>query len=114
MPQVRVHLSFNGDNATVYYLPGTTGWSSTFGGHTALLWNPQAQTADGGFGVQTNGFGFNITGTTNIPLVVESSTNVAGGIWVPLQTNTLTSGSFYFSDPQWTNYPSRYYRFRAP
>jgi len=31
---------FNGDNnATVYYLPGTTGWGTTFGGLPAVLWN---------------------------------------------------------------------------
>jgi hypothetical protein len=40
------------------------------------LWgggNPQIQTADGGFGVRSNQFGFNITGNTNIPVVVESA-----------------------------------------
>ena len=26
----------------------------------------------------------------------------------------LTNGSVYFSDPQWTNYPSRFYRLRSP
>jgi hypothetical protein len=31
-----------------------------------------------------------------------------------LQTNTLAGGSFYFSDPEWTNYPSRFYRVRSP
>jgi hypothetical protein len=25
-------------NATVYYLPGTTGWGSTFGGRPTALW----------------------------------------------------------------------------
>jgi Flp pilus assembly protein protease CpaA len=31
---------FEGDsNATVYYLPGTTGWGATFGGIPALPWN---------------------------------------------------------------------------
>jgi hypothetical protein len=101
-------------NATVYYLPGTTGWGPTFGGRPAVLWNPQAQTNDGGFGVRQNGFGFNITGTTNIPMVVEASSKVAAGIWVPLQSCTLTNGLLYFSDPQWTNYPSRLYRIRSP
>ena len=32
----------------------------------------------------------------------------------PLQTNTLSSDSLYFSDPQWTNYPARFYRLRSP
>jgi hypothetical protein len=30
--------------------------------------------------------------------------------WCPVQTNTLTEGSAYFTDPQWTNYPARFYR----
>jgi len=33
---------------------------------------------------------------------------------LPLATNTFTGGSSYFSDPQWTNYPARFYRLRAP
>jgi len=27
---------------------------------------------------------------------------------------TLTNGSFYFSDPQWANYSGRFYRIRSP
>jgi len=97
----------------VYYLPGTTGWSTTFGGVPALLWNPQAQLTHGTFGVSTNGFGFNITGTTNISFVVDAAAGL-GGPWVSLQSISLTNGSYYFSDPQWTNYPKRFYRFRSP
>ena len=54
------------------------------------------------------------TATTNIPIVVESSTNLANAIWVPLQSLNLTNGSFYFSDPNWSNYPARVYRIRSP
>ena len=32
-------------------------------------------------------------------VVVEASTNLANPTWTPLATNTLTSGSAYFSDP---------------
>ncbi len=103
-----------GDPATVYYLPRTTGWSSTFAGYPAVLWNPQAQTHDGSFGVRTNRFGFNIVGTAGIPFVVEASTNLAGAPWTVLQSCTLTNGLIYFSDSQWTNYCSRFYRFRSP
>jgi len=45
---------------------------------------------------------------------VEASTNLANPTWIPLATNTLTAGSAYFSDPQWTDYPSRLYRLRWP
>ena len=99
---------------TAYYLPGTTGWG-TFAaatGLTPVLWDPQAQTADGAFGVRTNRFGFNLTGSTNYMVVVEASTNLV--TWVPVSTNSLAAGTSYFSDPQWTNYPGRCYRLRSP
>ncbi|MSU36263.1 MAG: hypothetical protein EXS36_14440 [Pedosphaera sp.] len=49
----------NANNATVYYLAGTTGWGSTLGivmftGRPVVLWNPQVQTSDATFGVQAN------------------------------------------------------------
>jgi hypothetical protein len=97
-------------NATVYYLPGTTGWGATFAGRPAVLWNPLMQSS----GVGPAGFGFNITGTTNIPIVVEATTNLANATWVQLQSLNLTNGAFYFSDPSWTNYPARSYRIRSP
>ena len=54
------------------------------------------------------------TGTANLVVVVVASTNLASPAWVPLATNTLTGGTSYFSDPQWTNYPRRFYRFSSP
>jgi hypothetical protein len=63
---------------------------------------------------RTNRFGFTITGTTNIPIVVEASTNPASPGWTALQNCTLTNGSVYFSDPEWTNHTARFYRIRSP
>jgi len=106
---------FLGDNnATVYYLPGTTNWGTTFDGRPAVLWLPQAQTGDGNFGVRTNQFGFNINWASGQIVVVEACTDLANPIWTPVSTNTLTGGSFYFSDPDWANYSGRFYRFRSP
>ena len=105
----------NDNNAVVYYLPNMTGWGRSLGGCPTMLWNPQAQTGDGSFGVQNNCFGFNITGTSGIGVLVEACnlpmTNLT---WVPLQTITFTGGLYYFSDPAWTNYPGRCYRLRSP
>jgi hypothetical protein len=100
--------------ATIYYLPNAGGWPPLVEGVSTVLWNPQVQTSDASFGVRTNQFGFTITGTTNIPIVVEACTNLASASWTPLQTCTLTNGSIYFNDPQWTNYPTRFYRIRSP
>jgi hypothetical protein len=107
---------FDGDNATVYYLPGTTGWGTNFGGCPTALWfllDPLILPGPS-FGVQTNGFGFIISWATNIPVVVEACTDLANPLWCPVSTNILTGGSSYFSDPQWTNYPARFYRLRSP
>jgi hypothetical protein len=97
-------------NATAYNLPGTAGWSATFAGRPAVLWNPLMQAS----GVGQAGFGFNITGTADIPLVIEAAANPANTTWIPLQSLNLTNGAFYFSDPNWTKYPARFYRIRSP
>jgi hypothetical protein len=101
---------YDATNAIVYYLPDTTGWGATFDGRPAVLWNPLMQSS----GVGPGGFGFNITGTADIPIVIEAATNLANATWVPLQSLNLTNGAFYFSDPNWTNYPARFYRIRSP
>jgi hypothetical protein len=109
---------FQGDtNATVYYLPGTTGWGATFGSRPTALWllpNPLILTSGPGFGMQSNAFGFIISWATNTSVVVEACTNPANHSWSSLKTNALTSGWSYFSDPQWANYPGRFYRVRSP
>ena len=103
----------------VYYLPGTQGWGTTFANCPTVLWNPQVQPGGTRFGVRTNQFGFNITGSSNLVVVVEACTNFDGAGWTPISTNQLntfvgTNGTSYFSDPQWANYPARFYRFRSP
>jgi hypothetical protein len=113
-PGLGLDVFHNSDGATVYYLPGTTGWGAALAGLPTVLWNPQMQTGNANFGVRTHQFGFSITGTSNLLVVVEASTDLADPTWYPLTTNTLTSGSAYFSDPQWTNYPARFYRLRWP
>jgi hypothetical protein len=95
--------------AKVYYLPGTTGWGATYDGLTTVLLNPIS-----GIGVQNNAFGFTVTGASNQVVVVQATTNLANPDWIPLATNTITAGSFYFSDPQWANYPARFFRLSFP
>jgi hypothetical protein len=119
------------DPVTIYYLPGTVGFSNltviasvTDGRHgeeatnfatiPAVLWTSQVQTSDGSFGVQGNQFGFNINWASGMTVVVEASMSLANPMWSPVSTNTLTSGSAYFSDPEWSKYPTRFYRLRSP
>lgn len=103
--------AFSGDtNAVVYYLPNRTGWGSMFGGVSTLLWNPAACTP----AVQDNQFGFGILGTTNIPVAVETCTNLACSTWVTAQAGILTNGFLQSRDPLWTNHPSCFYRLCFP
>ena len=46
------YVFYGDDKATFYYLPGTTGWTSSFGGCPAVLWNPQVQTNGATFGYE--------------------------------------------------------------
>jgi BspA type Leucine rich repeat region (6 copies) len=106
---------FYGDgNATIYYLPNTSDWELTYQDQPTALWLPQIQAATAIFNVQTNLISFNINWARGRTVVVEACTNVFSLNWQPVQTNTLTTGSAYFSDLQWTNYPSRFYRLCAP
>jgi hypothetical protein len=123
-----MHFHFRGDApqlgisvfqpyvSTIYYLPGTVGWGSTFGDMPAEPWvlpNPLILDFGPSFGVQGGQFGFIISWATNVDVVIEVSTDLQGAQWVPLVTNTLNQGSVYFSDAQWMDYPDRFYRVRS-
>jgi BspA type Leucine rich repeat region (6 copies) len=100
---------------TVYYYAGMSGWSAFYGGlPTVELFGPpqigKNGVNSGNVGVQSGGFGFSITGVANQTVVIEASTNLIN--WQPIWTNILSGTSTNFTDSQWTNYPSRYYRAR--
>ena len=97
-------------NAIAYYLPGTTNWPNMFDDLRTALWKPQMQSP----GVLSNQFGFNINWASGMVIVVEGCTTLSNHIWYPLQTNTLSADSLYFSDSQWTNYTRCFYRLRWP
>ena len=100
--------AFSGDTATVYYLPWKSGWTSTFGGLLTAPWNPPVEPAAPA--MQADGFGFALVGLSNQVVIVEASTNVSGGAWIPVGTNRLTAGPNLFRDDQSANHPKRFYR----
>ena len=102
------------NDVTVYYLPGTTGWGANFAGVPTALWTPQVLTSNSSFGVHTNQFGFDVSWASGMSVAVDACSNLANPTWTPITTNTLTSSSVYFSDPEWAKYPSRFYRLRWP
>jgi hypothetical protein len=73
-----------------------------------VLFAPPLPLLHAQFAFITNNGSITITGYTGNP------TTLSARPWVPLQSASLTNGSFYFSDPQWANYPGRYYRIGSP
>lgn len=106
------NVVFGDDFATVYYYAGTTGWGSTYAGlPTVELAAPTPpQIRNGSAGIQSGNFGFTVTGATNQTFVIEASTNLTN--WQPVWTNTLSGTNTVFTDLQWTNYNTRFYRAR--
>jgi len=105
------------DETTVYYLPGTTGWSASYGGASTAPWTlPYPLILNLNWNIVQSApgkrFCFTISWATNAGVVVEASTNLNGTGWQPLQTNALVQGTNYFGDSDWTNYRSRLYRVR--
>lgn len=105
---------FASSSATVYYVAGASGWGSSYAGRPTMLWNPAVQTLDASFGVGATGFGFAISGNSNLVVVVEATADPANGDWSPVATNALSGSNWYFSDLQWTNYAARFYRLMTP
>jgi hypothetical protein len=98
---------FQNDIVTLYRLPNTSGWESFTQGST-VLWDPKAS----GLGVQGNQFGFTVGIPAGATIIVEACTNLVGGVWCPVGTNT--AGANYFTDPQSASNPKRFYRLRNP
>ncbi len=99
----------------LYYLPVyVSNWPATLAGLPTLCWNPTVQ-RDAAFGFASGRFGFNIAGTPNIPVKIETTTSLVAGIWAPVTNATINAaGSLYISDPSSSNQPSRFYRIVWP
>jgi hypothetical protein len=52
-----------------------------------------------------------LTGGAGSTYIVQATTDLATGIWLPLATNVLdTNGVWQFTDTDATNFPQRFYR----
>ncbi|MCX7722470.1 MAG: leucine-rich repeat domain-containing protein [Verrucomicrobiae bacterium] len=76
------------DGVTVYYLPNKSGWGPTFAERPTRLWNPLFT------GIRPEGpeIRLRISGTPNIPIALEVSTNIACAHWLHQVTTNLAAG----------------------
>lgn len=113
-PQTGQDLFLLNSDPTIYYLPGTGNWGSSFAGQPAEPWVSSALTLTASpANAMTNGFSFTVSGPPDAVVAIETSPSLGAPSWVPVSTNSLVNGSLYFTDPQWTNSPIRFYRARA-
>jgi uncharacterized delta-60 repeat protein len=78
---------------------------------STLTLNPKILSDDGGLGLHTNQFGFNVAGRKDQVVVIEASTNLTH--WLPIQTNLVGSiGMFQFLDSTSGLFQRRFYRAR--
>jgi hypothetical protein len=115
------------DNSTALYLPGTTGWKSTFAGRPTAAWKlphpmilPLAPQP--GLGAAAQEFGFVISWATNAAVVVEAAESPTSSHWVPISKHSLrysscstnkSNGWISFTDPEATRPAARFYRLRS-
>ena len=69
---------------------------------------PLVITTHEAFGFTNGVFGFSVVGPSSSNVVIQASTDLR--TWIPLQTNLLGSGLFYFSDPRSPANVRRFYR----
>jgi len=97
--------------ATVYYMPATTGWGSTFSDRPTMPWDQAAPLIHGttdGLGVREGSFRIPVSGPPSLVVVTDASSDLIH--WTPLATNVLTGSVEFINDVDWTNHPNRFYR----
>jgi hypothetical protein len=98
-------------STAVYYLAGTSGWGSSFGGLPVQPWVPQARES----GFVADHFSATVTGPESVVVIMDASPTVGPPQWQPVATNTLSFTSrTTLLDPRINEADSQFYRFRSP
>lgn len=96
--------------AVVYYFPDTAGWGPTYADHPAVLWNPDFDSITFSNGITT----CMVRGTPDIPVSIDTTTNLLTGVWTRLAVCTITNETISVTDTNAIHCPSRFYRISTP
>lgn len=98
-------------NVTVYRLPGSTGWGALYADRPVVTWDPEfASITSMG---DTNQLSIISSGVDQLPVGVETTTNLFTGPWTRL-FSTNFSGALTYNIPADPNAPERFYRIFGP
>lgn len=113
-PKAHLFAFYAAENATACYLPGTTGWGDNTRPTSRKAMESSRPDWRFKFWHRTKRFRFHHQGhAKHFPR--GGSRGNSG--WRPLDFAPnlhLTNGSIHFSNPDWANYPTRFYRIRSP
>jgi uncharacterized delta-60 repeat protein len=98
--RARGYLTGGQNNVSSWYVESTIN----------LIQAPKIIANDSAFGVHSNQFSFDIAAIPDQIIIIQASTDLQN--WTPLATNTLYSNPFHFTDPAYSQFPSRFYRAR--
>ena len=76
-----------------------------------MPWDAQVGTGSE-LGMQGGSFAFRITGTTNLPVVVQATSDLTQPDWTEIANYSLTGEPADFADPDTAGNPTRVYRIR--
>jgi hypothetical protein len=111
-PSIGSDAFVNDSQLTIYYTADANGWTSTVGGRPATLWNPRIVTDDGKLGFSLNQFGFTVSGSSGVVVIVERTVDLSNPSWTPIETNTLSAATWSFQTPD--SGGNAFFRLRAP
>lgn len=107
-------IGWGSPELSIYYLPGTSGWSTSFGGRTTVLWLPRLSREGTRAGSPGSDFGFEIDWAVGKRVVVEARGDFGIGEWETVGTVTVPeSGLVEFRETEMVDRGGRFFRLRG-
>jgi hypothetical protein len=82
-------------------------------GAASIVQQDYLKASNTSLGLRFNEFGFTVSWANDASAIVEASADLNNPKGSPLQTIVFNNGLVNFTDPEWTKYPSRFYRVRS-